>query len=115
MHTLIYTNQYILSEMKQILFRDISDKQNPRIVAELQQDDADMLPKVGEKMAFHVHKKSNFEYNGSYADMIVVRSFDVVAVKHWISGIDQHSLEYSNVALRSVDIELVHDGSEVDN
>ena len=46
--------------MKQILFRDISDKQNPRIVAELQQDDADMIPKIGEKMAFHIPKKSNF-------------------------------------------------------
>jgi hypothetical protein len=115
MHTLIYTNQYILGEMKRLLFRDISDKQNPRIVAELQQDDADMIPKIGEKMAFHIHKKSNFEYNGSYADMIVPRSFDVVSVKHWISGIDEDSLEYSNVALRNVDIELVHDGSEVDN
>jgi|TARA_B110001454_G_scaffold41885_1_gene41164 hypothetical protein len=101
--------------MKNVLFRDISDKHSPKIVAEMQQDDADILPKVGEKMSFHIKKKSNVEVFGSYSNMIVPRSYDVVEVKHWISGIDEKSLEYSNVQLRSVEISLVHDGSEAMN
>ena len=101
--------------MKQLLFRDVTDKHNPKIIAEIQQDDSDIIPKVGEKMSFHVDKLSDFEYNGSYAKMCVPRTFDVKSVKWWIGGIDSATLEYGRASLSSIDIELVHDGTEVSN
>ena len=101
--------------MKQLLFRDVTDRRNPKIVAEMQQDDSDIIPKVGEKMSFHVDKLSDFEYNGSYAKMCVPRTFDVTSVNWWIKGIDSATLEYGGSSLGSIEIELVHDGTEVSN
>ena len=109
---IVYYLRYI---MKQLLFRDVSDKHNPKIIAEMQQDDSDIIPKVGEKMSFHVDKLSDFEYNGSYAKMCVPRTFDVKSVKWWIKGIDSATLEYGGSSLGSIEIELVHDGTEVSN
>jgi len=101
--------------MKSVTFRDMSDKHDPKIVAKIMQDDSDVIPKVGDKMSFHIDKLSDFKYNGSYPRMCVPRHFDVVKVNWWIKGINSKTLEYNNASLSSVDIELVNDGTESKN
>lgn len=88
-----------------ILIRDVTNSNNPKVVAELNVNSNDVIPSVGDKISHAVAKKG---FQNS--DMIVTRTFDVIRRDFNLSGIGTNSTRIS-----SVDYEVKHDGTEVDN
>jgi len=88
-----------------ILIRDITNPKNPKVVAELEVNSNDIIPIVGDKISHAVEKKGYMN-----SDMIVTRTFDVIRRDFNLSGIGTNLPRIS-----SVDYEVKHDGTEVDN
>lgn len=87
-----------------VLIRDKTFENSPEIVSELEVNSNDVIPQVGDKVSHHVEKLGFQD-----AQMDVVRTFDVVERNFYIGDKD------SDRPRLSVDIEVVNDGTEVED